>query len=585
MPSIKQLPARLDVECVAGDSLAFTIAATGVDAFTDAAMTMTSAAGDAFTTNPGIGSATADGTDINVEWNTADTAALMTGTRAKSYRYSISATVDGGNNYELVAGTLTIQPIGVASNTATPGTVNLSVNVGTATVALDITLAGSALVSDLYELRILRPDDPLPDPLPVGTLRLTETALPAAPGVPLSLTGTPSDQAMGLTWAVPATDGGSAITDYRVEYKLAASSTWLTFTDGVGTATSATVTGLTNGQSYNFRVSATNTVGTGYPSSTFTGTPILIISPPSQVTGLSATSGDTQVGLTWTAPAANGATITDYVVQYKASSSGTWLTFADGTSATTSATVTGLTNGTAYDFRVAATNSAGTGSYSSTVSSTPAAPVLITQVSGSKKTAALSPGGRATSISLTLQTPTAGNLLVVVCSAIDWDSVGGLAIAGPAGFTEVTPATTVGSAAKDIAIFYKIATGSESTITCTSGTVGGVGMGLYAAEFSGINTGTPFDVKGNLAYGNANPQVLTASGTTATNRSLWIAARVDPAGGGTTWSNSLTEDHRENFSIAVAYRITTTAATPSTNLTLGSNTFGWSMIAAFRGTT
>ena len=68
--------------------------------------------------------------------------------------------------------------------------------------------------------------------------------------------------------------------------------------------------------------------------------------------------------MTWNAPASNGAAITDYVVQYSSNSGSTWSTFSDSTSTTASATVTGLTNGTSYTFQVSATNSIGTGSYS-----------------------------------------------------------------------------------------------------------------------------------------------------------------------------------------------------------------------------
>jgi hypothetical protein len=92
---------------------------------------------------------------------------------------------------------------------------------------------------------------------------------------------------------------------------------------------------------------------------------------PDQVTGVSATAGDAQVSLAWTAPDNNGFPITDYVVQYRAGSSGSFITFADGTSASTTATITGLTNGQSYQFRVAATNSQGTGTFSSIVSATP----------------------------------------------------------------------------------------------------------------------------------------------------------------------------------------------------------------------
>lgn len=114
-----------------------------------------------------------------------------------------------------------------------------------------------------------------------------------------------------------------------------------------------------------------------------------VIAPPGQVTGLTiGTTTSSTVALSWTAPS-NGGTPTDYIIEYKESSSGTWLTFADGTSTTTSTTVTGLTASTAYDFRVTATNSAGNGTASSTASTTtsasatvPGAPTIGTATAG-----------------------------------------------------------------------------------------------------------------------------------------------------------------------------------------------------------
>ncbi len=94
-------------------------------------------------------------------------------------------------------------------------------------------------------------------------------------------------------------------------------------------------------------------------------------SVPAAPSGLQATAASEQVSLTWNAPADNGSPITDYLVQYRPGGSGSFTTFSDGTSTTTAAVVTGLTNGTIYEFRVAAINGNGTSAFSSTVSSTP----------------------------------------------------------------------------------------------------------------------------------------------------------------------------------------------------------------------
>lgn len=59
-----------------------------------------------------------------------------------------------------------------------------------------------------------------------------------------------------VTFTAPANDGGSAITSYMVT----SNPEDITAT---GTASPITVTGLTNGTSYTFAVTATNSVGTG----------------------------------------------------------------------------------------------------------------------------------------------------------------------------------------------------------------------------------------------------------------------------------------------------------------------------------
>ena len=170
------------------------------------------------------------------------------------------------------------------------------------------------------------------------------------PGAPTGLSATVSDQRVDLNWTAPASNGGEPITDY--EYEQGGSGTWISTG---GTATSYMVMGLTNGQPYRFRVRALNSVGAGAASAASPN--VTPATEPDAPTGLSATVSDQEVDLIWTAPASNGgATILRY--EYELDFSGTW-TSTGGTA--TSYTVTGLTNGQSYTFRVRAVNRVGAG--------------------------------------------------------------------------------------------------------------------------------------------------------------------------------------------------------------------------------
>ena len=161
-----------------------------------------------------------------------------------------------------------------------------------------------------------------------------------------------------MSWVAPASNGGTAVTDYAVQRSPNGTSGWVTITDGVNTATAFTVSGLANGTRYYFRVLARNAVGYSPSSNVVNAIPRTI---PAAARSLSVTPAATgQLRLAWLAPASNGGSaITDYVIQRSPNGTTGWVTINDGVSTATAFTVTGLRNGTRYYFRVLARNAAG----------------------------------------------------------------------------------------------------------------------------------------------------------------------------------------------------------------------------------
>ena len=99
----------------------------------------------------------------------------------------------------------------------------------------------------------------------------------AVPGVPANLLVSQGDSGgiLKVSWQAPASNGGSNLTGYTVQWKTASDS-WAIPADiaeATLTGTAHTITGLTDGTSYAVRVLATNVIGDGKPTSEETATP------------------------------------------------------------------------------------------------------------------------------------------------------------------------------------------------------------------------------------------------------------------------------------------------------------------------
>ena len=207
----------------------------------------------------------------------------------------------------------------------------------------------------------------------------TTTIVSSVPEKIADLSAIREDSKVKLTWSPPF-DNGAQISSYKISY-------WEVDTNSIKTKTitssNAQITGLVNGIPYQFKVVAINSVGHGPDSNIVTVTPSASVSAsvPGQVRGLIATPSNGAVFLSWIQPSANGSPITSYKVIVSEVGSNVFTTHPNlGTD--TAITISGLTNGKNYSFKVVAVNAIGSGKESKPVTSSPVdrVPIAVTNL-------------------------------------------------------------------------------------------------------------------------------------------------------------------------------------------------------------
>jgi fibronectin type 3 domain-containing protein/O-glycosyl hydrolase len=189
----------------------------------------------------------------------------------------------------------------------------------------------------------------------------SEVSATTPPSAPTGLSATAGNAQVVLSW--PSSTGATSYNIYRSTTSGGEGST--PYKTGV-TATTFTDTGLTNGTTYYYEVTAVDGGGEGSPSSEVSAKPAAAVSIPTAPTGLGTKAGNDQIVLTWTA--SSGATT--YNIYRSTTSGGEGSTpYKTGVTSATF-TDTSLTNGTTYYYQVTAVNSAGESAKSSESSTT-----------------------------------------------------------------------------------------------------------------------------------------------------------------------------------------------------------------------
>ncbi|RED57933.1 S-layer homology domain-containing protein [Cohnella phaseoli] len=178
------------------------------------------------------------------------------------------------------------------------------------------------------------------------------------PAAPAGLSAASGNASVSLSWLA---NSENDLAGYKVYRSTDHGATWDAGTNVAGrSVTSYIVSGLTNGVTYRFALTAYDTSGNESEKSAGAEAtpqaPPVETAPPAAPRGLTGVAGNTVVTLSWLANSETD--LAGYEVLYSADAGATWMN-GPQVGKVTEATVTGLVNGTAYRFTVRAFNTAG----------------------------------------------------------------------------------------------------------------------------------------------------------------------------------------------------------------------------------
>jgi len=200
------------------------------------------------------------------------------------------------------------------------------------------------------------------------------------PTVPTGVTAAAGDTKVGLRWSA-----ATGATSYRLKRSTTSGGPYAQI--AAPTYTGYTDVGVRNGTTYFYVVSAINGAGESGNSAQVNAKPSATVTATPAPTGLSATAGNSQVGLRWSA--VSGAT--SYHLKRATVSGGPYVQVAAPW--WTGYTDVGADNGVTYFYVVSAVSAKGESANSAQVSAKPTAPQTVTSVTISPTTASSIPSG------------------------------------------------------------------------------------------------------------------------------------------------------------------------------------------------